>query len=644
MRRILLLAFLALLALPATPAAADTSDFTFDSFAADYTITRSADGTSHLAVVETLVAVFPDIDQNRGIIRAIPDSNDGVRLDTVVTSVVDENGAEVPYEQQLYGGFLELALGTDEFVHGPTTYVISYEQDNVVGDFPDTADQEFYWDVNGTGWDQPFGSVAATVTIDPAIAPALTDTASCYQGESGSTDGCDISAQTDASTGAVTYTAAATDLAAGETVTIAIGFASATFVPGVRQSSPPVTPNVPATVTPFVQPQEVELPEIPLWSGILAFLTIAGAFALFIVALVMRILRSGAQKSRRAIIAQYSVPKDLNVMAAAYLAGRGSTAVPAQIISLAVRKNLRILDYPVTASGAEYTLQYLSGERLDPLEVQFMTAMFGPAPVAGQVRELAPNDAALGQGVLGAAYAASASLTTRGFRLKGSPGCLVPLLGFALVGLNLVAVVVAVATGASPAAAGFAIFLIFVGLLATGVLSVTGRGGLTPAGIEQRDYLEGMRVYLTLAEQDRLRMLQSPDGAERVDIGDTKQIIKLYEKLLPFAVIWGVEDQWAKELEVRLVAEGGQPDWFTTRTTFSAVALTTALGRVAQRSTYTPQAAPSSSSSRRSFGGSSNSWSRGGSSRNSSSSSRSGGSSGRGHSGGGGGGGGGGGR
>lgn len=643
MRRILLLAALAVLALPSTPAIADTADFTFDSFSADYTITRNEDGTSHLAVVETLVAVFPEFDQNRGIIRAIPDSNDDVRLDTSVTSVVDETGADVPFEQQRFGGFVELALGTDEFVHGPTTYVISYEQNNVIGDFVDTSDQQFYWDVNGTGWDQPFGSVATTVTIDPAVAPALADDASCYRGPGGSTDVCDITANAVDATGAVTFTAAANDLAPGETVTIAIGFASDTFVPGVRETRPPITPDEPATVAPLAPPSKAELPEIPVWSGVLAFLTVAGAFALFVVALVMRILRSGAQKSRRAIVAQYSVPKDLNVMAAAYLAGRGSTAVPAQIISLAVRKNLRILDYPVTQSGAEYTLQYLSSENLDALETQFMASLFGPAPVAGQVRELAPNDAALGQGVLGTAYAASASLTARGFRLTGGSGCLVPLLGFALVGIDLVAFVITLTTGASPAAAGVAIFIILAGLLATGILSVTGRGGLTPAGIEQRDYLEGMRVYLTLAEQDRLRMMQSPEGAERIDIGNTRQIIKVYEKLLPFAVIWGVEDEWAKELEVRLIADGGQPDWFTSRTTFSAVALTTALSRVAQRTTFTPQAS-SPSSSRRSFGGSSSPWSRGGRSHNSASSSRSGGTSGRGRSGGGGGGGGGGGR
>ena len=57
MRRILAaLIMLFVVAVP-TAAHADTSDFTFDSFHADYTLGRDADGTSRLAVVETIVAL-----------------------------------------------------------------------------------------------------------------------------------------------------------------------------------------------------------------------------------------------------------------------------------------------------------------------------------------------------------------------------------------------------------------------------------------------------------------------------------------------------------------------------------------------------------------------------------------------------------
>jgi hypothetical protein len=206
-----------------------------------------------------------------------------------------------------------------------------------------------------------------------------------------------------------------------------------------------------------------------------------------------------------------------------------------------------------------------------------------------------------------------------------------------LVLITMINFVATILTGGNPAAAGVVIFLMLIGLLPTGIISMTGRDTLTPLGLDRRNYLDGMKLYLTVAEEERFRMLQSPSGAERIDIGDTTQIIKLYEKLLPFAVIWGVEDQWARELEVRVAAVGETPDWFTSTSGFSALAFTTALRGVTTNASYAPPA------QRSSYRGGGSSWSSGGS-RSSSYSSRSGGSRGGGHSGGGGGGGGGGGR
>ncbi len=137
----------------------DTSDFEIQSFDADYTLTRDAALHAQLRVVETIVAVFPQIDQNRGLIRDIPEYYGNVRLHTAVESVVDENGDPVPYETEYYQDAFSVLLGDDSFVHGATTYVITYTQrDTIRTTFTDTDVDEFYWDVNGTLWSQPFGS------------------------------------------------------------------------------------------------------------------------------------------------------------------------------------------------------------------------------------------------------------------------------------------------------------------------------------------------------------------------------------------------------------------------------------------------------------------------------------------------------
>ena len=121
---------------------ADTSDFSFSLYAGEYFLDRDDTGHSTLRTVETFVAEFPDFDQNRGIIRAIPNDYDGVPLNTTVESVTDARGDAVYFESSTVNGFTELALGTDEFVRGTQTYVISYTQQNVVRAFADTNDDE----------------------------------------------------------------------------------------------------------------------------------------------------------------------------------------------------------------------------------------------------------------------------------------------------------------------------------------------------------------------------------------------------------------------------------------------------------------------------------------------------------------------
>src|SRR6185312_15815657 len=182
------------LAVPQSASAvpAGVQDFSFTSYSADYYLSRDAEGHSTLRTVETFVAKFPNVDQNRGIIRAIPNDYDGVPLHTSVASVTDEHGAPVHFEATESGGFTELALGTDDYVHGSQSYVITYTQQNVVRAFADTGDDELYWDTNGTGFSQPFGSVTARVHVDPAIVPFLMGNNACYRGAQGSTDRCEI--------------------------------------------------------------------------------------------------------------------------------------------------------------------------------------------------------------------------------------------------------------------------------------------------------------------------------------------------------------------------------------------------------------------------------------------------------------------
>jgi hypothetical protein len=73
----------------------------------------------------------------------------------------------------------------------------------------------------------------------------------------------------------------------------------------------------------------------------------------------------------------------------------------------------------------------------------------------------------------------------------------------------------------------------------------------TPASYPTVDHLWGIRDYIALAEKDRLAYLQSPRGAElREDVGLGAQVLLLNEKLLPYAVLFGLEKEWMRELDL----------------------------------------------------------------------------------------------
>ncbi|MER3388150.1 MAG: DUF2207 domain-containing protein [Microcella pacifica] len=585
----LTLALAAGFALTLTPTAAiatalksDVSDFTFDSFDADYTLSREADGTATLDVVETIVARFPDFDQNRGIIRAIPDDYDGVPLNTRINGVTDANGDPVFFESYPSGDFVELALGTDEFVRGVQTYVISYTQQNVVRSFDDTASDEFYWDVNGTGWQQPFGEVSATVTLAPDVAEALTGNAACYVGAFGEDEQCMIDED------GTTFTASAADLAPGETVTVAIGFEPDTFLTPEPTQSPPGAPN------PAPQP-------VPWWMHVLSGAIGVASIGALVAAIVSRVRAGSGAKGRGVIIPQYSEPDGIDILQSAHLVGRSSAGVPAAVVRLAVRRNLRILAYAVEKDGAPYTLQFLTDDRADSLDLAMLDAIFGADRAPGDLKEYGKYDSGLASRLNTLSTAANTSLVPEGFKRKPPGrgfGGLMLLAQWLLLVLAFGAVVVSSGLFMNVSPLAFVSMLVaFIAGLVALVLAIRPLQ-FTEKGREARDHLEGMKLYLTVAEQDRLRMLQSPQGAERIDVGDELELVKLYEKLLPWAVVWGVEDQWMRELELHVAALDDTPDWFVGRSGFEVALFASAVRGMTATTT-----APASSSSWSGSGG-----------------------------------------
>src|SRR5690606_7546080 len=76
-----------------------------------------------------------------------------------------------------------------------------------------------------------------------------------------------------------------------------------------------------------------------------------------------------------------------------------------------------------------------------------------------------------------------------------------------------------------------------------------------------RHELDGIREYLALAEEDRLKAAQAPQTADLVSsgtraFGDDRPgtVVNVYERLLPYAVLFGMENEWARVIRAQLPA------------------------------------------------------------------------------------------
>ena len=163
-----------------------------------YEVGLDDDGRARMHVTETLTARFPDIDQNKGIVRGLPTSYENAWLDPRVLSVTDETGADVPYETENEDGLLLVLTGDDDYVRGLTTYVIEYEMRDVIL-AADSGVDEFYWDLLPLDSTQRIEAFHAEVAFDEAMTDRMTGDARCYAGYQGSTDECDLIASSDGS-------------------------------------------------------------------------------------------------------------------------------------------------------------------------------------------------------------------------------------------------------------------------------------------------------------------------------------------------------------------------------------------------------------------------------------------------------------
>ncbi len=137
-----------------------------------------------------------------------------------------------------------------------------------------------------------------------------------------------------------------------------------------------------------------------------------------------------------------------------------------------------------------------------------------------------------------------------------------------------------------------------IGILLSGILCLIFSIGIdvkSDLGNEKYHYLLGMKMYIDTAEKHRIEFHNDP-----------KRYREVFENLLPYAIVFGLEKKWAKQFE-DIYTES--PDWYDGNfTTFNAYYLATSLSSFNTSVAKSSVPPYSSSSGYRSSG-----WSSGGS-------------------------------
>ena len=530
--------------------AQNVHDFHFSSFEADYYLSKDEDGRARLRVVETMTAEFPEFNQNRGLARAIPNVFEGHTLSFELESVTRNGESEPIYDRYTHRGNVVIETGTNEFLHGAQVYEFAYTIRDVIRDTEDG--QEFYWDINGTEWKQRFDAVTARVHLDEAVRALFTGGLRCYEGPPGSARPCGGYEQDN---GVITFTSDGA-VGAGETVSVVLDF----------------------------EPDAFEL----YTEGFAGFLRTLGAFVAMLISLgaaahviSVRIAHRDSAKSGATVTPQFEPPRDLSALLAGSIYHRmgSDKLVPALIVDLSVRGCVRIIETErkrLIGTSTQYAIELVEPEKVREEEREIVRALFGSLEQGAQYT-FKGRDSSLGHRLRKIQHELKESIIKMGYRDKVSVGWKPYVATLLAAGLGYLVIATAPGNGFQE---WRVLGLVFggVGFLAV-LMTAHGIWPLTEKGRQVYDYLEGLKRYIKSDEARRLRMLQSPDNAGRapVDPNDAGQVVELHEKLLPYAMIFGLEKGWISELSVRYDETSRQPHWYRGARPFNAASFSNSL-------------------------------------------------------------------
>ncbi len=539
------------------------------------------DTNATVTVTETLRVRAEHIEINRGIYRDVPTTYTNAlghtyRVGFHVESVLHDGRPATYAVEPLHNG-VRIRIGDADVTipKGEHTYDITYQTDRQIGYFEDY--DELYWNVTGDAWSFPIDEALATVSLPESIDPGTVGV-TAFTGSKGQT-GDDFTSDID-SEGMATVEATR-PLRPGEGLTIAVNWPK-------------------GHVHVLTQAERLQY---LLRDNRSALAALAGLAAVLIYYFFVW-LAVGKDPSKGAIIPLYEPPNDISPAAARYLwkMAYDDKCFAASLINLGVKGHLEIneskkksysivrIDGPAGRLALEEQKIYMKllGRRQ---ELEFKTANHQAVSGARNLLKKAlaatyEKNYFLTNRKIWAAGVAIAALTLVGMVLLGKgPGQAFFMgiwLSFWSIGAFALAMAVGVAwkkvfTGPNPAASLFgalgitAFSLPFIGgeifglymlsqatsmiamaffvvLVLVVILFYQWMKAPTLLGRKTMDQIEGFRLYLSVAEQDRMKFSREPTRTP-----------ELFERFLPYALALDVEQEWAEYFAKVLATSANAP-------------------------------------------------------------------------------------
>lgn len=271
------------------------------------------------------------------------------------------------------------------------------------------------------------------------------------------------------------------------------------------------------------------------------------------------IVRVRSRRLPRSPGPRFAAAEEGAVLRDALLLNQDRRAIAAVLVDLAVRRRIRLLR-PAANDGARapVAVETVDGAVFTASEIAVLEALFGRESSSTRVRRFSADSRGLSRRVSRVLAGQEQRGIAAGLfaaRHRAWPVIVLRILAVGGIPASLIVIIAAIYadTGVEWPALGVAVAGLAL-VIAVFFVAPHPWRRFTPSAEPLRAHLAGMREYVDLAEKEPLRFLQSVHGAlPSADVSDQArdddlERFLLNERMLPYAVLFGMEKSWLKAL------------------------------------------------------------------------------------------------